>query len=139
MNLSLLKYFPNSLSFSALKKLTLQKLAPRSHLLGRSSFKSSKVNGSAEHLQIEKAMYHHANDYIILIKTMFLCNWMMLITYSHSPSLVQIPVFFSWTLQLAMQDHSPMEHRNPASTKLIDADPKKKKVINVRRFIVQCS
>jgi len=85
----------------------LQKLAPRSHLLGRSSFKSSKVNGSAEH--------------------------------SHSPSLVQIPVFFSWTLQLAMQDHSPMEHRNPASTKLIDADPKKKKVINVRRFIVQCS
>ena len=53
--------------FLSIKKLTLQKLAPRSHLLGRSSFKSSKVNGSAEHLQIEKAMYHHANDYNTLI------------------------------------------------------------------------
>jgi hypothetical protein len=59
----------------------LQKLAPRSHLLGRSSFKSSKVNGSAEH--------------------------------SHSPSLVQIPVFFSWTLQLAMPSAARTEHALP--------------------------
>ena len=98
---------------------TVQNCCPRSHLLGRSSMKLSSVIGSAEHLQNKHTIQPICNVMLFNIN----CTWEQFLnfalTYVHSPSLSHKPVFFSLALQLSWHDHSPILHRNPASTSVI--------------------